>query len=857
MIAKLVSPRWQMALMAFNYLRGRKLRTALTTLAIVFGVAIIFAVNISLPSVLDAFQRTMGSTTGAVDLRVTSITGEAFAPGQPLQMVASVDGVQAVTSALRRQITLPSSGTGSMGSTVQIELVGVDPATAESVRHYIMTSGRFLQPGDTGKALVPAEATDFAPQFKVGATFSLITSGGLKQYEVVGFLAEKGNVAVPQITVSLADAQAALNQPGLINTIDVAFKPGADHDAVTAAIKAALTKTILGRGYAFNSDTNPPDIFASAQIGYAILNLMGVLALFLGAFLIFNTFRTVVLERRHDLAMLRAIGATRGQLTQMILIESLIQGTVGTLLGLVLGYLLATGLSQALGSFMAQYVPGIHMNVTIHANALIGPIVLGLLTTLLAGYLPARGAGSTSPMEGLRPASTSNMRRAARWSLIAGLVIMAFAALMLVAGAKTATLGAFVFLIGMVVAAPSLVVPVAQLFSPILALLYAREGDLARGNMTRQPGRVAITASTLMIGLATLIMMASLVSSLAGFVTTIVAETFNSDLLVLPPTIGVYTSIIGADESLANRVRALPEVQTVAGLRYASSISGDQGLEVLGIDPQTYSQVSKLQFANGTPEDAYSAMASGRNAIVTSLTALMFRLDVGSSLVVETPTGQQTYRVAAIANDVLTMKLSAMFISQANLKTDFQKTEDILLMVNLKPGADKSTALADVQHILAADYPQFIANLAGQYRDSLNQTVSMAMGLLYALAILILFPAALGLLNTLTINILERTREIGIVRAVGGSRTQVRRIVTAEALLLGLFGASAGVLAGIAMSYGFIAAFATVGWKVSYSFPVLGIIAAVIVGVLLALFAGILPARNAAKLDILRALQFE
>jgi putative ABC transport system permease protein len=224
--------------------------------------------------------------------------------------------------------------------------------------------------------------------------------------------------------------------------------------------------------------------------------------------------------------------------------------------------------------------------------------------------------------------------------------------------------------------------------------------------------------------------------------------------------------------------------------------------------------------------------------------------------VVETPTGPQTYHVVAIANDTLTFKVDAMYISQDNLKTDFQKTEDVLLMINLKPGSDKNAALADVNQILT-DFPQFTGNITGTYLASLLETTNSALVLFYAMAVLILIPAVLGLLNTLTINILERTREIGVVRAVGGSQGQVRRMVTAEALLLGLFGAAAGVLTGIAMSYGFITAFSAIGWQMPYIFPVIGIIAAIIVGVLLALFAGILPARNAARLDILRALQFE
>jgi putative ABC transport system permease protein len=177
-------------------------------------------------------------------------------------------------------------------------------------------------------------------------------------------------------------------------------------------------------------------------------------------------------------------------------------------------------------------------------------------------------------------------------------------------------------------------------------------------------------------------------------------------------------------------------------------------------------------------------------------------------------------------------------------------------MLNLKPDADKTAALAEVQNIVK-DYPQFTARLTGEYRQEIVDYSTSTLGLFYLLALLILIPAGLGLLNTLTINVLERTREIGVVRAVGGSRIQIRRMVTGEALLLGVFGAALGVLAGVAMSYGFIMAFGTVGWEMPYSFPLVGIIAAIVIGILLALFASILPARSAARLNIIRALQYE
>src|SRR5262245_9179580 len=204
----------EMTVMALEYLRGRKLRTALTTLSIVFGVGLIFAVNIMLPSALESFKSMSTAVSGAADLSVASATGESFDPLDPLKTVAEVRNVQAVSGLLRRQITLPfaKGGDGTIGSAQQIEIVGVDPDSIDGVRHMLISDGRALQTGDTGKAVVPAALADLAPQIRVGGTFPLITAGGLKFYTVVGLLAQRGNPTAPQIIVTLPDAQAALDR---------------------------------------------------------------------------------------------------------------------------------------------------------------------------------------------------------------------------------------------------------------------------------------------------------------------------------------------------------------------------------------------------------------------------------------------------------------------------------------------------------------------------------------------------------------------------------------------------------------------------------------------------------------------
>jgi putative ABC transport system permease protein len=845
----------QMTMMSLQYMRGRKLRTVLTTISIVFGVALIFAFNIALPSAIEAFKRSITAATGAVDLNVRSVTGETFSPEETLGIVTSVPGVKAVSGVLRRQVSLPQLNFGAesaVGSAPQIELVGIDPVTAPLVRDVVMSEGEFLQPGDTGKALLTAGIADLAPELKIGTTFPLITAGGLRLYTVSGLTAEQGSATAPTITVTLSDAQTVLSQPGLINGIEVAFEAGADPAAVTTAVQEAL-----GSGYVMNSTSSGGlDAVGSMQVAFAMFNVLAALALFMGAFLIFNTFRTILIERQRDMGMLRAIGATRRQMTQMILIESLLQGIIGTLAGMALGFVLITGLAGVVNTAISRFM-NLQVDLTVSPQAIVGATAAGMITALAAGYFPARAAARVTPLEALRPAPVSSVRQANRRGFIVGMALITLALLTFLSGnARGAAGGAVLFLVGLIVAAPALVVPAARLFSPLLALWYAREGDIARSNMVRQPGRAAITASTLMIGLATLVLLVSIVKSMDGMISRLVDRNFSSDLMLIPPTIAVYDAVVGGDESLSERIRAIPAVETAAGLRYATSNINGKALQVLGIDPVNYPQVAQLEFSAGTPDEAFSEMNAGRYAIVNGLSSIALNVQVGDTFTLETAEGPQTYQVAGIANDVLSFKVNAIFISTENLKADFHKAEDVLMMINLKEGEDKNAALAAVQEVLK-DYPQFTAVITGEYRDEMMQLIGGAMQFFYILALIILIPATLGLLNTLTINVLERTREIGVVRAVGGSRTQIQRMVTAESLLLGLFGAATGVLAGVAMSYGFTAAFAVIGWDLPYEIPVIGMIAAVILAVLLALFASILPARSAARLDIIRALQYE
>jgi putative ABC transport system permease protein len=287
----------------------------------------------------------------------------------------------------------------------------------------------------------------------------------------------------------------------------------------------------------------------------------------------------------------------------------------------------------------------------------------------------------------------------------------------------------------------------------------------------------------------------------------------------------------------------------------ATSQLNGSDIEVFGIDPKTYPQVSGLQFSEGTAEEAYAGLGSGRGLIVNAITASQDRVKVGDFVALATAEGNKKYRVVGVGNDYLAAKLSTVYISQENLKNDFHVTADVLVMANRRPGADDARVQVALKKIVA-DFPAFRLYTAGTWRASQQETFAATEWLFYGLVAVLAVPSVLALLNTLAISVLERTREIGMLRAVGSTRAQVRRMVTAESLLLSAAGTGFGLLAGVLLGWALTGATSAL-YPISYYFPWSGILTAIGVGLIGGVLASLIPARSAARLDIIRALQYE
>jgi putative ABC transport system permease protein len=845
--------------LAWRYLSGRKLRTFLTTLAIIFGVLVIFGMNIILPTMISALQANLQGMSGVVDYSVTLASGESFSP-EIVQNVRGVDGVRAVSATLIRTVNLPAGffgGENAQSAAVTVvNLVGLDPDAARSVRAYPVTEGgRFLNAADTASAVISQSLADKLG-IGVGDEFPLPSAKGVVRLTVVGILPPRTTPGTEEVFVTLPQAQLMTNEAGRINTIDINVETGAG-EARRAEIQKAIEAEI-GPDFHVGTLMSGTDMFAALQLGQAVMGLFGILALFMGGFIIFNTFRTVVAERRRDIGMLRALGATRGTITGMILAEGLLQGIIGSALGLIFGYLLGAGLLIMVGPILGKF-----LNITLGApvvspGLIVICVLLGVSVTVLAGLLPARSASRVTPLEALRPsmAETGMIRKIGIGSII-GIAIIILTSLALLSGNESFIApSGFLFLIGLVLVAPVLIRPITFVFGRFIGWIYARRGigELAQGNLVRQPARTAVTVSATMLGLAVIVAAGGMVASLSVVMYDMMRKSLGSDYLLIPPSISVWNTNVGAGPEFADRLRGVEGVGDISTFRFAGTKINDTGVSLLGIDPVTFPRVSGLYFIQGD-ESAYRELAGGRAMIVNASFLTATGAKVGDSVDLLTSGGPVSYKIVAVATDLLNVKVTTAFISQANMAADFGKTEDVFLQLNLAPGADRTAVDPQIKAI-AADYPQFSLISGRAYYETMMAQFEAAFSAMYVLFGLLAFPSFIAMLNTLAIGVIERTREIGMIRAVGATRGQIGAMVTAEALLLAAIGTLFGVVAGWYLGFTFISAMGTV-FPLGYAFPATGIIVAVVFGLLFGVLAAVIPARQASRLDIIQALHYE
>lgn len=837
--------RLQFAL-AYRYLAGRKLRTFLTTLAIIFGVMIIFGLNGYLPTMMRSFKQNMLATAGKVDISVTSKTGSPFRP-DVLKKIRAVDGVDTASPSLRQTVSLPVGkyAVNALG------IVGLDPATAGKVRLYPVVKGRFLEKND-GNVICLGEQLAQKLDLKIGDKITLPSASGKTDFRVIGLLSLQSLPGIEEVFTPLNAAQGLLGDEGHINTIEIAAKPNTE----IAVVKREL-KSKIGTMYKLGALEAGTELFASLEIGQFIFNMFGTFALITGGFIILNTFRTAVAERRHDIGMLRAVGASRATILGSFLVESLFQGILGTGLGMIAGYGLNLSMSALINPMLESFLHFTIGKPVFTWDIYVLSISLGIGVAVLSGLYPAVTATRITPLEALRPVVGEVHERRLGWSGVLGLCLTGAAVVtLLTKNMGLSGLGVVLFIIGVVLMAPAMIKPIARVFGTLISLVMAREGRIAEGNMARQPGRAAITSSAIMISMTIVVALIGIMTSIFTGINGYMDKTMGTDFLVLPQSMVLSGGNVGANPKLLEDIRQTDGIRSATSLRLAKGELKGKPVQVIGIEPETYTSMASFEFSKGGRTEDIKKLDEGRWLIVNGIFSAQNGVSPGDTLPLLTLNGKKDYKVAAIGNDYLNAKLSTAYISQANLKRDYNATTDLLILANMDKGGKLSTVKKALDKTLAG-YTAFTVFDSASWRKSMWETTNRSLYMMYFMVVILAFPALLALINTLTINIVARTRELGMLRAVGSTRRQVSRMILGESLMLSASGTAFGILGGIWLSYTLVGAMNESGFPMHYYFPWGGILTGITAGLLFGVLASWIPARQAAKMDIVTALHYE
>ncbi|MFI9324804.1 ABC transporter permease [Kitasatospora aureofaciens] len=837
---------------------AHKARMALSTLAVLLGVAFVSGTLVFSDTINVAFTNIAGSTAADVTVKPKQaftpevedrgLSGETpTLPASAVAKVAAVPGVKAAHGQVSLQnLTVVDKDDKPVGPTTGAPTLGQnwydDPQIHLAQGHAPTKAGE----------IVLDQASAQHKNIRLGDPLHILTPTGSVPGTLVGIVAYRtGNPGVTMAYVDTATAQKQLlGKPDQFTGITVDTAPGTSHTTAQTAIKAAL-----GDGYSVATKEQQATTAAqqiSSFLSVVTMALLGFagLAVLVGIFLILNTFSMLVAQRTRELGLLRALGAGRGQVLRSVLTEALLLGAIGSTLGLGTGIALAAGLKSLISSF------GVDLSGTalvINPVAPVAAYAVGVLVTLVAAYLPARRAARISPMAALREAATPPAPKLGRRTALGAVLLAAGGGLLYGATTHHATIvtagallgsGIVTSLLALVVLGPALSRVIVHGLGAPYPALFGAVGRMSRLNAVRNPRRTGATAGALMISLSLVGAVAVLAASLTTSVDKDVDNTFGADYVLS----GNGATPIGHE--VTDKVRAIPGVRAVTRQRYAVAHLNGFQLVVSGVDIATVDQAVKPQYVAGSTAD----VAAGK-VMVDQTTATADHLSVGSQVELHFLNGNVgTLTVGAISKPPAGAGKDggSWEVSLDTLNRFAPEAQDFTLYLNTEPGADHSKIQAALDGALAG-YPQVTVQSQADYKKSVTGQVDTVLYLVYALLGLAIVIAVLGVVNTLALSVIERTREIGLLRAVGTSRAQVGRMVRLESVLIAVHGALLGL--GLGLAWGIA------GQKVLtlYGITALSIpwttILAVLVGAALAgLAAAVLPAGKAARTRVLTAI---
>ncbi|WP_062200697.1 ABC transporter permease [Demequina salsinemoris] len=682
---------------------------------------------------------------------------------------------------------------------------------------------------------------DSAPTlgYEIGDTVSVATDTGVEEFTLVGLVRFGDSNSLQGATlayVTESAAQTLMDTDGY-QQIAVVVDDGADSEKVAEAISEVIpdgTRAITGEAKAAESAAELDDILQYIDI-FAIA--FALIALFVGSYIIINTFRIIVTQRTREFGLMRAIGVTGRQLRSMILLEAVVIAAVSATIGIILGYLAALGMAAVVEAFSGE----IFGTVTLPLDAVLWSYALGALVTLVSALMPAIHASTISPMEALREAATESKKPLKMRNIVGGGIAL-LGVVSIVVGLYTDVaspywyvgIGAMALVIGVTLLAAQVLVPLAFGLRDLLTRMFKIDGKLAANNIHREPRRSANTAAALMIGVMLLALVSTFTESLKSVVTSQFTQ-IEAQFFVLS-TQGEIPE--GAITLLADQ-DGVDFVTTTA----VTSVMYDGTAESIAVVQQDLADLA-YDYDNDPDFDELDG------GVFIDPTIQDLGVEVGDEVTLEGDAGEATLTVTGTYN---TEGDSAFWIDESTASELFSEVPIYQAMVVLDEGVDVDQAQTDLTEALAADYPLVLLQQPGDLAEFANSFIDLILGVISAMLGAALLIAILGVANTLLLSVTERTREIGLLRAVGVRKSSIWRMITIEAMVMAIFGTILGMLLGVGLGAALVRALEEFGFTtiaIPWVWLAVYTVGAAIAGVV----AAIWPAWQASRMDILKAI---
>jgi putative ABC transport system permease protein len=834
-------------------LLAHKLRLALTGLAIVLGVTFVSGTLVLTDTLHGTFNTLFGHIYQNVDFEVRGKAVFATNNGPGGSNRNSIPQSIATTV---RQVPGVAAAEGTVGGYAQFVAhdgkaitTGGAPNLGFSFNPNQQLSALQLVSGTgptTPNAVVMDDGTAKKYHFVVGDRVRILLLGPPQTFTISGIVrfGTADNLAGATLAAfNLPTAQSLFDKTGRYDAIDVLVKPGSDKATVQHAITSVLpsgVEVVTGQTVA-NEQTN--SINQALSFFSTALLIFAFISLFVGGFTIFNTFSILVGQRTRELALLRIVGASRRQVFRSVLIEAALLGLVASLVGLGLGVLAATGIEALLKGFGITLPSG---PLVFQARTVIAAIAIGVGVTVVSAISPARRAVRIPPVAALADyrgeQEESSRRRIVVGSIIAVVGIVALAVGLTKPAIQLVGVGAIAVFIGIGMLAPVVARPMASAIGRPLARLLGISGKLGRENSMRSPRRTAQTSSALMVGLALVSTIAVFGASLSKSATGSVDNAVNADYIITSSSQGPG----GFSNSVATAAARVPGVTAVSTV-YNGEFQFQQSLATLtAVSPVQLPATIILRMDSGS---GAPALAAGQ-LLIDSNAATSKHLGVGSVVPVKfAETGSSTMRIGGVFKP--NALLGTFLVSDGFFLSHFNSPLPVAVLLRTDNGSSTSTGAAVTSGLNA--YSNLKIQTRAEFKKAQENQINQLLGLIYALLALAVIIALIGIVNTLMLSVFERTHEIGLLRAVGMKRRQIRAMIRSESVILSLFGAVIGIVIGTALGTAFAASLKQQGIT-DIVIPIASLVVFLVLAALLGLGAASWPARRAAKLDVLEAI---